>query len=171
MLIGLALYNQTVLKLDFPLVLYKKLLHYRNKGKSEDFVLEDIQEIEPDIYNTLRNIRDNQCNEDLGISFVINYESWGESLEHELIPNGAQILVTENNKGIFINKYIDWILNESIQKQFEPFAKGFLLVSQGKMIDMFNEQELQYAICGVSNLDFEQLRKTTVYDDGYDEES
>lgn len=56
MLIGLALYNMTILKLDFPLVLYKKLLHYKNNVKCEDFVLEDIQEIEPEIYFTLKNI-------------------------------------------------------------------------------------------------------------------
>lgn len=50
MLIGLALYNLSILKLEFPLVLYKKLLHYKNTEKNYEYNLSDIEEIEPDIY-------------------------------------------------------------------------------------------------------------------------
>ncbi len=36
---------------------------------------------------------------------------------------------------------------------------------------MFDEKELYFAICGVDILDFSLLKKTVVYDDGYDEEN
>lgn len=154
MLIGLALYNQTILKVDFPLVLYKKLLMFKNNCGSEELTLENIEEIEPEIYLTLRNIQETPITEDLGVSFCINYESWGESVSQELLPDGSNVPVTESNKRLFIEKYVNWILVERIDKQFTAFAKGFFKVSKGKMIDMFNDQELFLAICGSGELDF-----------------
>lgn len=42
---------------------------------------------------------------------------------------------------------------------------------KGKMIDMFDENDLYYAVCGSDVLDFKELKKTTIYDEGYTEES
>jgi hypothetical protein len=57
MLLGLALYNQTILDLKFPLVLYKKLLTFKkNINFEEVFSIEDLEEIEPDLVLTFKNI-------------------------------------------------------------------------------------------------------------------
>jgi hypothetical protein len=170
MLIGLALYNQTILKVDFPLVLYKKLLLFRNSSSTDQLTLDNIEEIEPEIYLTLKNLQETSISEDMGISFCINYESWGESVSQELVHDGANVPVTESNKRLFIERYVSWILVESVDKQFTAFAKGFFKVCKGKMIDMFNDYELFLAICGSGELDFNQLKKTTMYDVGYSEE-
>lgn len=89
MLLGLALYNQSIIKIDFPRVLYKKLLIFKGTNKQSDFSLEEIQEIEPEIYLTLKNLEQKEADSSMGLYFAINYESWGESVEFELISNGA----------------------------------------------------------------------------------
>lgn len=56
MLLGLSLYNSVHLDLHFPDIIYKKLL---NKRYEEDYgieIVEDLKEIEPDVYRTLKDI-------------------------------------------------------------------------------------------------------------------
>lgn len=56
MLLGLSLYNSVHLDLHFPDIIYKKLL---NKNYEEDYgieIVEDLKEIEPDVYRTLKDI-------------------------------------------------------------------------------------------------------------------
>ena len=56
MLLGLALYNGVHLNIHFPEIAFKKLL---NKNYEEDHGLEivdDLKEIEPEIYRSLKDI-------------------------------------------------------------------------------------------------------------------
>ena len=49
-LLGLAIYNQVLLDLNFPLVLYKKL-------QKEPVCLTDLKELDPDLYKGLETLR------------------------------------------------------------------------------------------------------------------
>lgn len=92
--------------------------------------------------------------------------------EHDLVENGENVPVTQANKKDFVNKYLDWYLNKSIEKQFAPFSKGFNAVtSSGELINIFKAEDIHQAICGSEDLDFNQLKKTTRYEDGYDQNS
>lgn len=81
----------------------------------KEYTLEDIEEIEPEIYKSLLNLKTSTLTQESGFSFVVNYQSWEQNMEKELIQNGADISVTENNKLLFIEKYLEWILEESIK--------------------------------------------------------
>lgn len=35
---------------------------------------------------------------------------------------------------------------------------------------MFDEKDLYFAVCGTDVLDFHELKKTTIYDEGYSED-
>lgn len=172
-LLGIALYNNTLLELQFPLLVYKKLKLANGSDFIDDEIrLEDIQEIEPEIYNTLANIKKLDLNEvPMGITFSITYEVWGQPVERELKPGGSLIEVTEDNKLEFIALYLDWIANESIKNQFTPFYKGFNKVMTGHIIKRFNGEELFQAICGTDELDFNALKETARYEDGYTKDS
>lgn len=57
MLLGLALYNSTILKLDFPMVVYKKLkLSQGSTFVKDQITLEDLYELDPDLYTSLSNL-------------------------------------------------------------------------------------------------------------------
>jgi hypothetical protein len=85
-LLGLAIYNSVNLDLHFPSVLYKKLL-------DEPVSLEDVEEIEPELYKGLKHIREYQgdLQNDLYQNFQVRFESFGETKTHDLCVIRYQI--------------------------------------------------------------------------------
>lgn len=175
MLMGLAIYNKTLLDLKFPLVLYKKLIldHYLQRGltpsRKETLSLKDLAEIEPQLFSTLTNIlaMDLPEGNEVGITFEISFDSWGISKNYNLIPNGHKTPVTNDNKKLFVQKYIDWVFNLSIEKQYKPFAIGFFKVLGDSVLQIFSAKDLQMTICGRTDLDFNELKNGARYQDGF----
>lgn len=52
-------------------------------------------------------------------------EEFGEVKTFQLIENGEDIPVTNDNRKEYVDRYLDWILNIAIYKQFEAFYLGF----------------------------------------------
>ena len=48
--------------------------------------------------------------------------------------NGAEISVNNENRFEYIDLYVDWYLNKSIEKQYRLFEKGFKKVVDGDVI-------------------------------------
>lgn len=178
-MLGLALYNKTLLDLHFPKVLYKKLVldALKHRGlsptPSQQLSLRDLEQLDPQVYSTLTNILklDFAKNPDTGVTFQISYTCWDAARVHDLVPNGCEISVTNENKARFVEKYLEWYLCVSVEQQYRPFAVGFFKVLAGSLIYLFEGDELMRAICGQENLDFKELREGTKYQDGYTEGS
>lgn len=179
MLMGLAIYNKTLLDIRFPRALYKKLINDHNArsdvplGRMELLGLDDLREVDPQLFSTLTNILKMELPPDnsVGLTFEITYESWGISKGHNLIPDGHKVLVTDENKGLFVDKYLDWYFNESIAKQYQPFAHGFFKVMGDSVLQIFSADDLQLTICGITELDFDELRRGSRYQDGFSADS
>lgn len=121
-MLGLAIYNSVHLTLKFPKVVFQKLLDLPPQ-------LEDIEEFEPELFNTLKNIRGmKEGFEAMGLTFSLDYEYFGAMKTHELVVGGADKPVTSENKEEFVQLYVEWICSTSIQKQFENFYRGFYKV-------------------------------------------
>jgi len=69
------------------------------------------------------------------------------------------------------DRYVEWLLEKSINKAFKAFHSGFLTVVNGPALKLFNPEDLELVVCGTPELDFEALRKVTVYDGGFDSQS
>jgi len=166
LLIGVAIYNSIILDFPFPMVIYKQL-----KGKTP--TLEDLIEAQPQLGRNLKQMRDFQGNieETFGQVFQVSYEVWGDIQTHDLIEGGGDIPVTNDNVHDYIQKYVEWTLQGSVQKQYEAFKKGFMRVCGGAAIELFTAEELELLVCGNPTLDFEALEKVTHYDDGFEEDS
>ncbi|KAI8905195.1 hypothetical protein EDD86DRAFT_258264 [Gorgonomyces haynaldii] len=95
----------------------------------------------------------------LGLDFTITVQSFGKTSLVELVENGQQIAVTSENKQRYIDRYMHYIANQSIQKQFDPFYKGFLSVVGGEPLKMCRPLELELLLCGheTQEFDFSQL--------------
>jgi len=161
--LGLAIYNGIILDLHFPLVVYKKLI-----GKKLD--LNDLAELDKDLYEGLKQLQDytgNEVEDIFDLNFEISYENYGVKKTHSLLPNGRDISVTAANKNQYISLYVDYLLSSSIQKQFDSFKNGFFDVCSAKAISLFDSTELQLLICGAPNIDFKELEKGTTYGEGY----
>lgn len=93
-LIGLAIYNFTIIHLPFPLVMYKKLL-------DEPIGLSDLEELSPTLANSMKSILaydGDDFEEVFGLTFEISREVFGEVQSVPLKPNGGRITVTQDNK-------------------------------------------------------------------------
>ena len=160
---GLAIYNDVIVDLPFPLALYKKLL-----GEKVD--ISDLIELHPSLGNSMRSILayDGEDLEgDLNLTFEINQEHFGECVNINLIEEGDKQPVTKENRGLFVDKYIDYIFNKSVETQYKAFEDGFFLVCKSPIFKMFHPNELRLVVCGNPEYDFAELDKETTYGNGY----
>ena len=105
--IGIAINNKVILPIRFPLLMYKKLLNYKNSV----FDISDFAEIDPVVAQSLQSlieIKERGENvEDSGLMFDFSYEYFDTVQTKELIENGSNIPVTNDNLDKYIEKVID----------------------------------------------------------------
>ncbi|TRY65653.1 hypothetical protein DNTS_009883 [Danionella cerebrum] len=160
---GLAIYNLTIVELNFPLALYKKLL---KKAPT----LEDLKELMPDVGRSLQQLLDyteDDLEETFCLNFTITEDNFGATEVVELIPNGTDINVNKSNRQDFVEAYVDYIFNVSVAPQFNAFYAGFHKVCGGKVLELFQPSELQAMVIGNTNYDWKELEKSTQYKDEY----
>ncbi|KAL3864357.1 hypothetical protein ACJMK2_006047 [Sinanodonta woodiana] len=175
-LMGLAVYNSIILDIRFPPFCYKKLLSpavvpYNNPRATvgtTHLTLEDLKQVQPDVAKGLQDLLDYDGNveEDFGITFQISTSEFDTVKTHDLKPNGANIPVTNENRKEYVDRYVNWILNESIYPHFQAFYHGFHTVCASNALIMLRPEEVEMLVCGCPKLDMAELKKITVYD-GY----
>ncbi|XP_069781830.1 probable E3 ubiquitin-protein ligase HERC3 isoform X2 [Narcine bancroftii] len=162
MLCGIALSNGFVCNLHFPLALYKKLLHMQP-------TLEDLKQLFPEEGKSLQNVLDYEYDdiEDYYcLDFTVTKETKdGKRVTHELIPDGAKINVQKYNRKQFVDAYVDYKLNTSVERQFRAFAQGFRRAFPNPIVDLFLPEELMAVIHGNTDYEWELLKQNAAYRD------
>ena len=51
--------------------------------------------------------------------------SFGSTITVPLLSGGADLRVTAHNRETYVNRYVEYELTESINRQFETFLGGF----------------------------------------------
>ncbi|EJW81873.1 UBE3A protein, partial [Wuchereria bancrofti] len=168
LLFGLAIYNNILIDVRFPTLVYVKLL-------ARPAVFDELAQIDSELYSGLRQLL--ECNDDVeniyNYTFQISYKDvYGCSHDEELIPNGANVPVTLANKKKFVACYADFLLNRSVKRQFDAFSMGFnKVVNRGLLRRLFMPDEVEQLVCGVLDLDFDILAQCTKYQNGFTETS
>ncbi|XP_076048039.1 ubiquitin protein ligase E3A isoform X2 [Oratosquilla oratoria] len=163
--LGLAIYNNVILDVHFPPVMYKKL-----SGKRGSF--HDLKEWNTTLYRSLVELLEyegDDMEEVFMQSYRIGYQDvFGANLTHDLKPDGENVLVNQSNKQDFVKQYADFLLNKSVERQFHAFRRGFSMVTDDSPLGhLFRPEELELLVCGSQNYDFMELMKSTEYDGGY----
>merc|ERR1712106_140688 len=83
---------------------------------------------------------------------------------------GEDISVTSDNKHEYVKLYIEYVLFQSCEAQFDAFKKGFLKVVSARVLQLFHPQELMALVVGNENYDWNLLEKLCEYKEGYSEE-
>ena len=159
---GLAIYNQVILDIHFPIACYKKLLDIQPN-------IDDLKQLIPSVGNSLQyilNCESPTLEQDLYMTFTYEYETYGEHRVELLKENGDCIYVNQQNKHEYAELLIDFIFNKSISNQFNSFYKGFHKACGGDALTLFRPEELEGLICGWKVLDFAAMKRETAYD-GY----
>ncbi|XP_065260897.1 probable E3 ubiquitin-protein ligase HERC6 [Emys orbicularis] len=154
-LCGLSLFNRIIAFIPFPLAIFKKLL---DKKPS----LEDLKELSPVVGKSLQAVLDYEY-DDIEENLQIHYcVSW-DNKEVDLIPDGSSIAVNNKNKKDFVNKYVDYVFNKSVEVVYEEFKRGFYKVLDREILRFFQPQELMEVAIGNANYDWNKFEKNAVY--------
>ena len=160
-ILGLAIYNNTILDVKLPLAVYKKLLGINPS-------LEDLKECDKELYKNLDYIlkqNNPKLEEELDTNFTVIDDKFGEKIIIPLKQNGNEIMINNLNKEEYVKLYIDWFFNKSIDEFFKSFEKGFYKVFHKSLIKILSPEELELIICGTQYLDFYELKRACKYEE------
>ena len=117
---------------------------------NEPLTLDDLKYYDTEIHSSLISIQTITDNEQLKeFSFLWNISNEGKpSEEVELILNGRNITLKQENKSLFIEKSITFILYEEHKKQIDNIKKGFYSIIPLNIINIFNKEELDFLLSG-----------------------
>jgi len=155
--IAMALYHGKFIYSGFTMPFYKRMLNRK-------LTMKDIESIDPEFYNSLIWLRDNNVEEcGLEMFFSVDFELLGEIKPHDLKPGGADIQVTEENKEEYLNMVTEWRMTRGIEEQTKAFLDGFNEVVPLEWLQYFDERELELMLCGMQEIDVEDWQKNTIY--------
>jgi len=155
--IAMALYHGKFIYSGFTMPFYKRMLNRK-------LTMKDIESIDPEFYNSLIWVRDNNI-EDCGLEmfFSVDFELLGEIKPHDLKPGGADIQVTEENKEEYLGLVTEWRMTRGIEDQTKAFLDGFNEVVPLEWLQYFDERELELMLCGMQEIDVEDWQRNTIY--------
>jgi hypothetical protein len=161
-ILGAAIYNGVILDARFPHVVYKKLMR-------QDLGLHDLQRAFPPLAKGFQQLMEYEAGgvEGLGLCMQVSFDEFGEKKTYDLVPGGADVAVTADNREEYVGLYTKYLLEDSISRQFGAFQRGFHTVCGGDCLQLFRWEELELLICGSPVLDFEALERGAQYDDGF----
>uniref|UniRef100_A0AAX7U1K5 E3 ubiquitin-protein ligase n=1 Tax=Astatotilapia calliptera TaxID=8154 RepID=A0AAX7U1K5_ASTCA len=155
--IAMALFHGKFIDTGFSLPFYKRILN-------KPLTLHDLESIDPEFYNSLMWIKDNNIEEcGLEMFFSVDKEILGEISTHELKPGGGDIQVTEENKEEYIRLVAEWRLSRGVEEQTQAFFEGFNEVLPQQYLQYFDAKELEVMLCGMQEIDLVDWQRNTIY--------
>ncbi|KAG7311592.1 hypothetical protein JYU34_002640 [Plutella xylostella] len=155
--IAMALYHGRFIYSGFTMPFYKRMLNKK-------LTMKDIESIDPEFYNSLVWIRDNNIDEcGLEMWYSVDFEVLGQVIHHELKPAGDKERVCEANKEQYIQLVTQWRMTRGIEEQTAAFLEGFNEVVPLEWLKYFDERELELMLCGMQEVDVDDWQRSTIY--------
>ncbi|KAF1321513.1 E3 ubiquitin-protein ligase upl6, partial [Globisporangium splendens] len=157
-----AVYENILVEPQFAAFFLNKLL-----GKFN--YIDDLHSLDPELYKNLMQLKHYAGNvEDLALTFSVSEMEFGRVVTRNLVPDGANIPVTNENRIRYIHVMANYKLNVQASSESAAFLKGFRDLIPAKWIQMFSPSELQMLIGGsANNIDIDDWEKHTQYGGGY----
>ncbi|TVY94218.1 putative E3 ubiquitin-protein ligase [Lachnellula willkommii] len=172
--LGLAIYNSTILDVALPPFAFRKLLAAgppaapgatSHAKPSMNYSLEDLAEFRPSLAAGLRQLLDfdGDVEGTFCRDFVADVERYGQISQVPLCPDGQNRPVTNANRREFVDLYVRYLLDTAVARQFEPFKRGFFTVCGGNALSLFRPEEIELLIRGSDEpLDIASLRAVSI---------
>ncbi|KAI0512856.1 hypothetical protein F5B22DRAFT_287128 [Xylaria bambusicola] len=173
--LGLAIYNSTILDVAFPPFAFRKLLAAAPApaagapGHSRpimNYTLDDLAEFRPALARGLRQLLnfDGDVQSTFCLDFVVDVERYGTRVRVPLCPGGEAKMVTNTNRKEYVDLYVRYLLDTSVARQFEPFKRGFFTVCAGNALTLFKPEEIELLVRGSDEpLDIASLKAVAAY--------
>jgi E3 ubiquitin-protein ligase HECTD2 len=175
-LVGLAIYNSTILDVALPPFAFRKLLasapvppagSTAHPRPAMNYTLDDLAEYRPRLAQGLRQLLnfDGDVEAAFGLDFVVDVEKYGAVAQVPLCTGGEHKPVTNSNRREYVDLYVRYFLDTAVSRQFEPFKRGFFTVCGGNALSLFRPEEIELLVRGSDeSLDISSLRAVAEYD-------
>ncbi|VDN02187.1 unnamed protein product [Thelazia callipaeda] len=150
-------YTDWFAKVKFELFFYQKLSPS----------IDDLKAMDPQFYNSLVWIKENEITEDLGLTFSVTENVTGKIVDRELLRDGKNLMVTEVNKYEFITLMIKWRIERGVSEQSKALLRGLYQVIDRDLLRIFDNKQLKLMLSGTMEIDIEDWRRHTEYKNGY----
>lgn len=155
-IIGKAIYDNCFLDCHFSRAVYKQIL-----GQPQS--LKDMETLDLEYYKSLIWMLENDITDVITETLSVETDDYGEHKVIDLIPNGSNIPVTEENKQLYVKKVVEYRLQTSVEEQMENFLIGFHEIIPKDLVAIFDEKELELLISGLPDIDVHDWQSHTQY--------
>ncbi|KAK8134587.1 hypothetical protein PG984_006599 [Apiospora sp. TS-2023a] len=175
-LLGLAIYNSTILDIALPPFAFRKLLAAAPQSTTSNsafhqrsimtYTLDELAEYRPSLARGLRQLLEYEgdVQSTFCLDFVIDVDKYGDRVRVPLCPGGDNKMVTNSNRREYVDLYVRYLLDTSVSRQFEPFKRGFFTVCGGNALSLFRPEEIELLVRGSDEpLDITALRAVATY--------
>jgi len=121
-----------------------------------------LREVDLETYQHLQNIRGGGSIEQ-GLTFSYKVTILGDQKVIDLVPEGRNKQVTEENKEEYIRLLAKAKLQTEIEGQAGAIRRGILEILPEFVIESLREGELEVLLCGPVQLELEELSKQVEY--------
>jgi hypothetical protein len=149
--IALAIFHRMKINAHLASSLYKFLI-------GAGLTLRDMEETDESAARSIQKVLDEPV-DGLMLNFTVRAERDGQSVCAELKPHGGDIMVTEENKVDYVRLCVDHYFRTYATGQIAVFLDGFFELIPQEKLAMFTEDELDLVICGIPEIDIDDLRK------------
>jgi E3 ubiquitin-protein ligase NEDD4 len=137
--------------------------------------IEDLQYYDRNLYNSLKLINDSKIEGNKEFSkrnftYKIKDENNNNEIkEIELIKNGKNIFLNDENKYQYIEKVISQEIIMPHVEQINSFQKGIFSIIDDNIRGIFSTDELNFLISGQNDIDIKDWKENTEYKGNYNE--
>jgi len=155
--IAKAIYDNKLLECYFTRSFYKHIL--AKAVRHQDMESEDYS-----FYKGLEFLLEHDI-ADLGydVTFCTEIQEFGVTEVRDLITNGRNIQVSDENKKEYVRLVCQMKMTGAIRKQLSAFLEGFYDIIPRRLISIFNEQELELLLSGLPDINIDDLKANTEY--------
>ncbi|CAK7273103.1 Putative E3 ubiquitin-protein ligase [Sporothrix epigloea] len=158
--LGLAIYNSTILDIALPPFAFRKLLLASPvvttgllaspARPSMKYTLADLAEYRPRLARGLQQLldHDGDVQSTFSLDFSITAERFGQTNTVPLCPGGELLPVTNSNREEYVDMYVRYLLDISVARQFDPFKRGFFTVCGCNALGLFRPEEIELLVKG-----------------------
>lgn len=155
-IIGKAIFDGCFLDCHFSRAVYKKIL-------DRPVSLKDMENLDLEYFKSLMWMLENDITDIITEDFSVETDDYGEHKIIDLVPNGRNIPVTEENKHEYVRLVVEYRLQTSVSEQMSNFIAGFHEIIPRDLIAIFDEQELELLISGLPDIDVADWQNNTNY--------
>ena len=129
----------------------------------DELAFEDMESFDLKLYNNMLWLKNNSV-DDLEEMFTYTIDRFDEVYIKELVPNGCNISVTDENKIDFINRRCIAKMKTEIEAQTKAFAEGLFELVPYDKIRYFSPEEFELLIAGMQDIDINDFKHNTEYE-------